>query len=398
MNKNSLEQKDYEWLMTDPTERAKTQLSQSMKMLDNLNRALPRYDSKYICDVPLDFRADGKTWFDAESNGLTMLKYWCLYRVASYYIGNKKPELCLEYATKALLLLPPLQIGELPHQHEVLVRLYRYMALEKLGYDEQSLAECRMLIAAIRLLHHEGRVDMNDPGDILISKSDVLPFSLIQHTVNSKMKKEGTMRPYFTQSERVKLWKELGVGLYSKDRYKCHTCGKTNGAEGEKLSLCSRCNDVWYCSIDCSRKGWKGGHKQSCGLLPVNVPMKLSTVMYAQVITPLLFGKVSIVDSSGSNYLLALAQEDSDGEIFDVLTDIVVHIEEDPSQNDDIQGLFASLGLKEVFTNDDLSKEVAEYRLASKKGEVDAQRKLHEIRAKARGGGVETSNEDTSPR
>jgi len=41
----------------------------------------------------------------------------------------------------------------------------------------------------------------------------------------------------------------------------CDECGKTEG----KLRLCTRCRLVRYCSTDCQRKAWTGGHKDRCG-------------------------------------------------------------------------------------------------------------------------------------
>jgi len=42
---------------------------------------------------------------------------------------------------------------------------------------------------------------------------------------------------------------------------KCEECGKTEG----KLRLCTRCRQVRYCSTECQRKAWVGGHKDQCG-------------------------------------------------------------------------------------------------------------------------------------
>lgn len=40
----------------------------------------------------------------------------------------------------------------------------------------------------------------------------------------------------------------------------CGECGKTEG----KLRLCTRCRNVRYCSTECQRKAWLGGHKDAC--------------------------------------------------------------------------------------------------------------------------------------
>ncbi|KAF4697065.1 hypothetical protein FOZ62_031593, partial [Perkinsus olseni] len=47
-------------------------------------------------------------------------------------------------------------------------------------------------------------------------------------------------------------------GFQDGNHHLCATCGKA----GDKL--CSRCKAVYYCSVDCQRRGWSA-HKQVCG-------------------------------------------------------------------------------------------------------------------------------------
>jgi len=45
----------------------------------------------------------------------------------------------------------------------------------------------------------------------------------------------------------------------------CNICFELEGNSGApKLSACSRCGLVVYCSTDCQRAHWKGSHKQHC--------------------------------------------------------------------------------------------------------------------------------------
>ena len=151
---------------------------------------------------------------------------------------------------------------------------------------------------------------MYDSKDILMRKTDVLPHKLISLSVKMKMDAKGASRPFYTRDERLALMKELGVRMYADSRYKCSTCGKTKGDEGVKqLSLCSRCSDVWYCGAECSKKGWKtGGHKQLCGRLPVEQPIKL-TEMSINVLTSEMLTGVSIIDNTAGDSLLVLAKD-----------------------------------------------------------------------------------------
>ena len=40
----------------------------------------------------------------------------------------------------------------------------------------------------------------------------------------------------------------------------CHHCGSV----GTKLKLCGKCKQVRYCSQECLKAGWMGGHKEEC--------------------------------------------------------------------------------------------------------------------------------------
>ena len=53
--------------------------------------------------------------------------------------------------------------------------------------------------------------------------------------------------------------------------YCCDYCGKTTG----RLSLCRGCCRVWYCSLACHKKAWKGGHANTCGNVGNTAPVFL---------------------------------------------------------------------------------------------------------------------------
>jgi len=52
----------------------------------------------------------------------------------------------------------------------------------------------------------------------------------------------------------------LGVSKAEPDVPPCDYCGKN--WTGKKS--CSKCQSVFYCSVDCQRKHWKSGHKKEC--------------------------------------------------------------------------------------------------------------------------------------
>jgi len=45
--------------------------------------------------------------------------------------------------------------------------------------------------------------------------------------------------------------------------HECANCG-TSESDGVTLNSCGRCRDVKYCSRDCQRQHWSGGHRQFC--------------------------------------------------------------------------------------------------------------------------------------
>ena len=63
----------------------------------------------------------------------------------------------------------------------------------------------------------------------------------------------------FTSKER-KMQRQVVRDTAVKE---CHSCKKTEKAEGVALSMCSRCRAVRYCSPQCIRADW-ATHKQVC--------------------------------------------------------------------------------------------------------------------------------------
>ena len=98
--------KDGEWLDSD-TPFSNTQLPYSLDMLEQMQQKLPGFQSKIICDVPLDFRYNDAEWGNAANNGLTILRFWGYYRVASAYKAECRPVSSYRYANEGLSLLPP---------------------------------------------------------------------------------------------------------------------------------------------------------------------------------------------------------------------------------------------------------------------------------------------------
>ena len=198
------------------------------------------------------------------------------------------------------------------------------------GDIDISLQECRVCLAAIRLLDHFGKVDMNDVNDILISKTNNWAHTIIRLTVEKKIR-DNTSRPYISADERLDLMKELGIGMYHASRLMCNSCKKTSPEV--KLSSCGRCNKVWYCGKECAKKGWINGHKESCNpgsdiVKPLRFPPPMMKQAMEEVST---HGGIFCLDGHDNRFVpMILCKDFSTGKIFDVLYDEDVDIEEVP--------------------------------------------------------------------
>ena len=49
----------------------------------------------------------------------------------------------------------------------------------------------------------------------------------------------------------------------------CEYCASEDGAAVDKK--CSRCQCVYYCSVECQRKDWKKGHKAECASIAIDL-------------------------------------------------------------------------------------------------------------------------------
>ena len=133
-------------------------------------------------------------WYDEGDKGITTLHFWMNYRIGNSLIRDEDFESGLDYIDRALSLIPPLREGEIPHENEVMARIFRARALQNLGDISGALAEYRVCLAAIRLLDYHGKVDMNDSKHLLISKTTNFTSIIIGLTIERKIQ-EGATRP-----------------------------------------------------------------------------------------------------------------------------------------------------------------------------------------------------------
>jgi hypothetical protein len=304
----------------------------STSTLEQMRKVLPSYQSLTIVDIPTDFRKYSIYICDREISGKkgSALSYlfWNNHRLAVYYGKQTDDELSLRYANEALSLLPTLQRGEIPHYDEVYVRTVRALAKLNMRDYEAALVEYRVCFAAIRLLHHKGRLDMSDPNDKLMGTVNIWPHTFMRMTIQIKIQ-NGVSRPYLTKDEYLDLMKENAYGIYSPSSQKCFNCGKT-----KNLLLCSGCSNAWYCGKNCAAKAWKADHKHRCGSKKYSgtLTMPASSI---QLVLDEIESKDGVrcsMDMSIMNFgdrdFLVLCKDASSGEIFDALTDETIEIQE----------------------------------------------------------------------
>ena len=171
------------------TPKCDKMIPHALRMLGLLKERIPEFKSKVIIDLPPNFRDSyGKLlicymlvllymthhrfphflrstlkrfkdgWYGEGDKGVTTMYFWMNYRIGNAYLADKRAdyESGLEYIDKALTLIPPLRAGEMPHENEVMARVFRAKALQKLGDVSGAIAEYRVCLAAIRLLDYHG--------------------------------------------------------------------------------------------------------------------------------------------------------------------------------------------------------------------------------------------------
>jgi hypothetical protein len=180
---------------------------------------------------------------------------------------------------------------------------------------EHSIADYKACCAAIRLA---GAAYCGHPS-ISQATSELLMAMTLQKV------KMGAARPHYSEVEREKVQKELGLGIYSNKIFRCLNCNATP-SKTVKLQLCGRCKSVWLCSPACMKAAWKKGHIQGCPDMGLEVgeSSHLSTSSDSQKAT--LDEIVSrqgcaLVALGESQEPRALIRDDATGRLFDSLSD-----------------------------------------------------------------------------
>jgi len=141
------------------------------------------------------------------------------------------------------------------------MEIIRAVALRKLGNLSGARDNLRALSASIRVHIHKGAgtIDAGRLKRLELYEREVA----VEYIITLALLKADMPRPHYNFEERTKIEKELGFGLYAKDKYRCDCCGIGGLAPSVKLKLCGGCRKVWFCSKECIKDRWKT-HKDVC--------------------------------------------------------------------------------------------------------------------------------------
>lgn len=193
------------------------------------------------------------------ASALTLLYFRALFSRALYYVKVSLKDEALQDIEKALTILPPVQ--DIPTPEEVALRFYRGLINRDKTDWEKALLDFRLCIVAGRQLMYRGLADMGNSNDILRMHCESLVSETLTAAVCVKLS-GGGKRPLFTHDEMHDCFKELGVGPYTDQNYRCWHCKQSRSIV--KLTPCANCQVCWFCSEKCNKAAWKE-HKKICG-------------------------------------------------------------------------------------------------------------------------------------
>ena len=141
------------------------------------------------------------------------------------------------------------------------LRFLRERALLAKRDLSSALDDFRLCGAAVRLHMNDDQIAGPGPVEFMIKKVEGVVTFIVRVAVMIKVQNKAD-RPFFTTEELNDLEKELGIGLFSKDRYKCGNCGKSR--KDVKLFDYPKCKRQWFCSQECFAAKWKAHKKNAC--------------------------------------------------------------------------------------------------------------------------------------
>ncbi len=186
----------------------------------------------------------------------------------------------------------------------------RAQAYLKTGKFDKASKDFRA-VCSMKRLHGENISERTKEYTMEKAVTDALMCMAMQKV------QDNVARPHFTSDERVKIQRELGIGPFSVDKYNCLSCHK-RPSSAVKLSLCSGCRTVQYCSMECAKLGWKEHKKECKKMMTVSgIPESHRSNLEGQLASQ---GYAVLFHHTGPSILL---KDPRTGELFESLTDQV---------------------------------------------------------------------------
>jgi len=225
---------------------------------------------------------------------------------------------CIEVSTFSLQLI---EFQASRHDNtdtvsRVILLVTRGRCKKRLGEYREALADFRATRAFIALSGPEWK------------RNPTLSEVTVEILKVLALMKIGSPRPHFSEEKLEKWQKELGLSVFSHDKYKCSYCGVAK-TDNQNLMQCSRCNYRWYCGAECQRAAWTETHKRECKVLrsmtskgPVVDPE-----VYDSLMTCIENGGYDdgyTLLGSGDHFGRIFMKDPDTGELFDSLTNEVL--------------------------------------------------------------------------
>jgi hypothetical protein len=140
---------------------------------------------------------------------------------------------------------------------------------------------------------------------------------LLYYTVKEKFE-EATARPFFSINKIKRIEDELGIGMYSKNNYKCNTCSVD--CDNAVLNKCSGCSRVWYCGYKCQKRNWSK-HKRVCKAKWRTKPLHYETSGHYEGMKERMSSNLCLQVDTLTGDLFVFCLDPITNEVFDGLTD-----------------------------------------------------------------------------